>query len=166
MSTEQPAPTDEDFETVAADVQRALEELAALDIDVTDPDDIDRLRQSFPTEPTRARLLKAALPPALDHAIEYVAPCDRQAGYWRRAPPRKNPAELSDAELQQRLAFVRAAKDQRGRDGTTRTADGRRIPNSARGLEQELAGAEFATDTPDTERGRSILDRVRSFVSR
>lgn len=166
MSAEQAIPEDTDFETVAGDVQRSLEQIADLDIDVTDPDDVDRLRQSLPTEPTRARLLKAALPPALDHAIEYVAPCDRQAGYWRRAPPRENPAELSDAELQQRLAFVRAAKDQRGRDGTTRTADGRRIPNSARGLEQELAGAEFATDDHDTERGRGILDRIRTFVQR
>lgn len=166
MSTEQPTPTDEDFEAVAADVQASLERIADLEVDVADPDDVDRLRQSLPTEPTRARLLKAALPPALDHAIEYVAPCDRQAGYWRRAPPRKNPAELSDAELQQRLAFVEAAKEQRGRDGTTRTGDGRRIPNTARGLREELAGSSFATDETDTERGRGILERIRTFLGR
>lgn len=166
MPPETIADTDEDFEAIAADVQRALEQIATLDVDVTDPEDVDRLRQSLPTEPVRARLVKAALPPALDHAIEYVAPCDRQAGYWRRAPPRSDPAVLSDAELKQRLAFVRAAANQRGTDGTTRTADGRRIPRSADGLASALDGTQFSTDTADADRGRGILDRIREVVSR
>lgn len=166
MSTDEQLTEDDEFDAVTADVQAALERLAAMEIDAADPEDIDRLRQSLPTEPTRARLLKASLPPALDHAIEYVAPSDRQSGYWRRAPPRSNPAELSDAELKHRLAFVRAARDQRGREGTTRTADGRRIARSADGLAEQLEGTTFATDDVDAERGQGIIDRIRSFIRR
>lgn len=162
-------PTDADVDAILDDVEQVLYELADLDISLDDPADLERVRQHLPTEPHRAELLAAALPEPLRDELEYVHPCDRQAGYWRRSPERSDLRQLSDAELRHRLAFTRSRMENRGVDGTVRTADGRRIARSVQQTGDELRGVSFDEgDDPDgelteteRERGRSLFSRVR-----
>lgn len=178
MSTESPLEelaesidrSPDEIEAVFADVNRVLESLIGMDIDVSDPDDLERVRQQLPTEPLRAELLSAALPPALDAAFEYVHGSDRQSAYWRRPPERSNPEALSEAELRHRIAFTETMIDARGTEGTTQTPDGRRIARSAERLKDSLDGQTFTDpddlNTTEQRRGRSILRRIKAVVGR
>lgn len=154
------APPGEDVEAVLRDVQDALAGLANLDVDLQEPRDLDRVRQGLPTEPHRALLVQAALPDPLRHALEYVHPSDRQAGYWRRRRDRSTPEKLSDAELKERIAFGEAAREQRGETGVVATGDGRVIPRSAANVGEEVRGQEFAEDDVDEEKGLGLLGRI------
>lgn len=159
-------PDDEDPQEVLADVQRALEQVARVDVHVTDHDDLRRVVSDLPTEPHRARLVHAGLPPLLRNAIEYVEPSERQSGYWRRSRERSDPAALSDAEIKQRLAFIESRMDNREEFGTVATEDGRRISRSAAQTGDDLRGETFrdaddarTTDTTRTK-GKGLLRRI------
>jgi hypothetical protein len=161
-------PGDADVDAILDDVEQVMHDLANLDVELDQPGDLELVRRELPTEPHRAELVAAALPAPLRNELEYVHPCDRQSGYWRRSRERSNLSALSDAELKHRLAFTESRIANRGVDGTTRTADGRRIARSVDRTGDELRGASF-TDTDDggelteqdRERGRSLFSRVR-----
>lgn len=153
-------PADDDLEDVLSDVQRALTHVSSVDIDVTEPADLDRVRQALPTEPHRARLVHAGLPEPLRYALEYVEPSERQSGYWRKSRERSDPAALSDAELEARYAFIEAGMAERGTDGVVRTGDGRVIARAADNIGDRITNREFAHDDPDEEKGQGILDRI------
>lgn len=144
-------------------VQEILDELADLDVDVDDPEDLDRVRQSLPTDRVEAELLSAALRGTpLGDVLEYVPANPRTSAYWRRSRNRTDPEQLSDAELKQRLAFVEDRIKRRGIPGTTEMPDGRRIPRSAAKTGEALRGQTFTDeeDDVDEERGRGILRRL------
>lgn len=154
---------------VLADVEAALANLAGLDVDLADPADLERVRRQLPTEPRRATLLQAALPPALADALEYVRPSARQSGYWRTSPERSDPTELSPAELRHRIAFVQSRQVHAEVDGTVELADGRRVPRSAMRTGADLRGESFGEpDDPPTDteraRGAKLLTRLKESV--
>lgn len=167
-------PVDDTDELRAAmtDVRHTLEQFGQeSDYDLSDPDDLERLRQSLPTEPARARLLSMALPSPLRETFEYVESSRRQSAYWRCAPERSDPAALSPAELRQRYAFMRANMERRGMNGLTQTADGRYVTKAAQDAAADVRGRDFhADDDPPTEterrRGRRLLDRMKEVLSR
>lgn len=156
------------LESILSDVESVMADLAGMDLNINNPADLERVRTALPTEPHRAELLSAALPPALGNALEYVHESDRQSGYWRRSRERSDPEELSDAELRHRLTFVDTAIDQRGKDGTVRTDDGRQIPVAARKIGDRLDGASFDVDADrvdgDRDKGKAILNRITSWI--
>lgn len=147
---------------ILQDVEHALADIADMEISITNPEDLERVRRSLPTEPFRAEIVSTALPPPLRGALEYVHPSERQDGYWRRSRDRSTPSALTDAELKQRLAFIEAARATRGKDGVVRTDDGRVISQSAEEIGSTLAGDEFR-ESPvgcNGHRGRDLLERI------
>lgn len=173
MSADPPAAAEADAidDQTLARAERALVDLVDT-VDGTDgglaPADLERLRQSLPTDPDVAQMVHAGMPRALHETFEYVHPSDRQAGYWRKSRERSDVSQLSDAELRQRAAFVDSRIDHRGRMGTERQRDGRRLSRSSQATAAELRGESFrAADDPPTEtereRGEGLLDRLRSY---
>lgn len=156
----------EELQDVLSGVERTLNDLTGLDVDVNDVEDLDRVRDHLPTEPQRAKIIQAALPAPLRNALEYVSPSERQSGYWRRARERRDLSELSDEEVVQRHEFVQAATDVRGLEGTVRTEDGREIPRSAAVMGDDLEGEDFDVDAEEDRRdkGLSILNRMREWI--
>lgn len=156
---------DEDVQAILADVQAAIERVVDTNVDLEEPADLDRLRHVLPTEPRRARLVHAALPPPIADAIEYVSASERQSAHWRKSRERSDPAALSDAELKQRLRFIDAAASTRGMDGVVVTADGREVARAPMQIGEQLRG-EQQREEPDVdeEKGqaifRKILDRL------
>lgn len=167
-------PVDDTDELAAAmaDVRLTLQQFGGdSDYDLNDPADLERLRQSLPTEPARARLLSIALPAPLRETFEYVEGSRRQSAYWRCAPERSDPEALSAAKLRQRYAFMQANMDRRGMGGTVTTADGRRVSAAAQDAADDVRGMDFhADDDGPTEterrRGKRLLDRMKKVLSR
>ena len=131
------------------DVQSVLRDLAQIEIDVSVPADLERVRRALPADPVRAQLLSAALPDPLRQTFEYVRPSEHQAGYWRRSRERSDPSQLSDAELRRNLALQEIGNEIRGTEGTVQTADGREIPVSAAKIGERMAGRSFKEDGSD-----------------
>lgn len=155
-------------EAILRDVEAALAAVADVDIDLDDPADLERVRRVLPTEPRRARVTELALPPPLADAFEYVSASQRQDAYWRRSRERRDPEALTPAELRERIAFAEAAMAQAGNEGVVITEDGRRIPASARRTGDAHAGRSFTRDgeltDAEADRGRELLNRIRSFL--
>lgn len=155
----------EQVDQILEDVEAALRDVAQMDVDVDEPADLDRARQRLPTDPHRAALVEAALPRALRESIEYVRPSERQAGYWRRSRERRDPSALSDAELRQRLDFVRSQREQRGTEGTVSTPDGREIPRTAAKTREKMTGNDYSdADAGDRGKGKGLLTRILSRI--
>lgn len=165
-----------DQREILRDVQEILEELADLDLELTEPADLERARRVLPNEPHRAELVSAALPRSVTNAIEYVHPSDRQDGYWRRAPDRSREA-ASTAQLRHRLAFTKATIKYRDEEGAVRTLDGRTIAQNAERIGSDLSGRSFREDDDgpgadgngpggpsDSERGGKLLSSLRDFL--
>lgn len=160
--------TDAELDDATAKVQTVLEDVLT-DFAVDDPADAERLRRRLPTDPLAAEMTAAALEGTpIGDALEYVHPSDRQDGYWRRSRERSDPSALSDAELRQRLAFVKAAQDTQGENGTVTTPDGRQIPKTAAAMRDALGGESFAGKRRRSVRQRAVAlyERLRQAVGR
>lgn len=155
-------------EAVLRDVERTIETLLDMELDLERPADLERVRQALPTDSRRAQILHFMLPRPLREALEYVEENDRQAAYWRRSRERADPEALSPAELRQRIAFIEAASETQGRDGVVPTRDGRFVSSSAIDLGEQLRGAEFRDPdeltATEQRRGRELLSRIKDTL--
>ncbi len=136
------------------EIQEEIERLSSKD--EINGEDLERFRQSLPTEPAVAEVVNKALPYPWSEVFEYVHGSDRQAPYWRVRPDRSEPR--SEAEREHRKRFSEAA----GRRGTVEL-DGQEVPANAAELGKSLEGERIDT-TSSSDSGMRALQRLRSVL--
>lgn len=152
---------------ILREAERAVKDVAGLEVDLNDAESIERLRQRLPKNPDVAHLTHAMMPPAFREVLEYVEPSDRQSGYWRRSRERRDPTALSAAELRHRIEFIESRKRHSDERGVTETRDGRRVAESALRTGDELRGEDYTDRSMGEkarERGAKLLSRFRDVI--
>lgn len=146
------------FPNVEKEIQAEIDRLEAKE--TITAADLERFRQTLPTEPQVAELVNQALPYPWSDVFEFVHGSERQSAYWRVMPDRSEPR--SAAEREQRERFAEAARGAAGRRGTVEL-DGREVPASAAEIGRALEG-ERTDATSSTGAGGHALERLRSVL--
>lgn len=144
----------------AADVIADLEESGPPE-EITAAD-LERLRESLPTDPESARVINRALPFPWGEVFEYVSPSDRQSGYWRVAPDRRESPPDGMREAQEELAA--ASQSVAGTEGTVER-DGKRVPRNAAAIADRLQGRRLSVARARAS-GEKALRRLRDVLGR
>jgi hypothetical protein len=161
--------TADEVQAILGEVNAVLGTLLDEDFDLEKKEDLERVRRSLPTDPHTATILDAVWPPAFSRTFEYVPEQDRQSAYWRCAKEKRDPDELSPAELRSRIAFGEAAQDALGTRGTTVDEDSQRIPRSAARVAAAIEGEDFSEPgdpmtKSERRRGERLFEKLRSEV--
>lgn len=129
-----------------------IERLEAAE-EITD-EDLERLRETLPTDPRTAIAVKRWLPYPFDELFEYHR--DGPHGpYWRTAPARDHPNQVA---VQER--FAEAARQ--GGRGTVEL-DGREVQANAAVVAEQLADVDVVDEDDDGGGGRA-LSRLRDLL--
>jgi hypothetical protein len=162
--------TRDEVQAILGEVNAVLGRLLEEDFDLEQKEALERVRQSLPTDEHTAKILDVVWPPAFSRTFEYVPEQNRQSAYWRCAKEKRDPEELSPAELRSRIAFGEAAQDALGTRGTTVDEDGQRIPRSAARVAAALEGENFSEPgdpmtKSERRRGERLFEKLRSEVT-
>lgn len=124
------------------------------------PEDLERFRQTLPTEPATGRLVNRALPFPWSEVFEFVEGSDRQSAYWRTRPDRNSPR--SEADRRHRERFAEAARESKGLEETVKFG-GREIPRSAAAIADKISEAS-EQGCSESGSGERALNRLREVL--
>lgn len=142
-------------------VEQAERELARLEsLDEITADDLQRFKESLPTDPEQAEIVSKGLPAPWSEVFEYVSASERQSAYWRVAPDRST--ARSEADREHREEFAETSREYAGVRGTARR-DGETVPFNAALVGDKLQGR--LSTARAKAAGKKALQRLRAVVT-